>query len=115
MDPDRSHDAVDTALNEAKGMPVPQVALKYKSRKLRLLVALCKVLAENSGGEWFLSCRKAAELLETDPMTANSWLRKLVADRILEYADSHKPGSLKAQRYRYIGDLLDDSWTAAAA
>jgi hypothetical protein len=102
--------AVQDAVELAEGKPMPQIALKYPSRTLRTLVAICKAfhdLHADQGGVWYLSCRDAAAALGIDKKVANYWLNLLVKDGILEKVGEHKKGSLKAQRYRYRGDELE--------
>lgn len=106
VDPSLAQKSIEQMFENAKRGPMPAIAEKYRSKKLRLLIQLCRHLEVNSGGAWFLSCRKAAKLLEVDFMVANSWLRKLVKDRVLERVGDHTKGSMKAQRYRYRGDDL---------
>ena len=107
-DPVRCAESAATyAYQAAENSDVPSCALRYKVRAMRMLVAVCKAMhdaSEPEGGVFFLSCRTAAGLLKITVYQANSWLNRLVRDGILEKVDLHKPGSLKAQRYRYIGD-----------
>jgi Bifunctional DNA primase/polymerase, N-terminal len=107
LDAQKIGEPLELALELAESEPMPKCAKRYKSRKQRLLVQFCRHLELNSGGNWFLSCRKAGELLEVDFMVANRWLRELVRDGVLETPEPHRRGSMKAARYRYCGDELE--------
>ncbi len=80
------------------------VELYPDNPKMQQLVAICATVQEACGEQsWFLSCRKAAELLDVSSMQAARWLAILCADGILELVS--KGGTArsarKASRYRY--------------
>jgi hypothetical protein len=74
----------------------------FEDQNARRLVGLCKLLQKEAGNEpFFLSCRKAAQVLAIDDhrLTA-AWLLRMVEARILELIK--KGAGLKASRYRYL-------------
>jgi hypothetical protein len=58
------------------------------------------------GAPFFLSCRKAGELLDVPHHEANRWLRGLVLDGLLSEAEKGVAGGKRATRYRYVGKSL---------
>ncbi len=106
-DKDRCQDGLEIIWEIAQSRPHPQVAKKYPSRQLRMLVTLCSAMQERAAdqhGVWYLSCRKAGALLGIGHKTAAMWLKTLVKDGVLHKAKRHVKGSLNAQRYQYLGD-----------
>lgn len=100
--------------------PIPEQG--YKSDNARRLVALCAALAEvaaDGDGVFYISCRDAARVLglhpEKDCKFIASVFRRMVEDGILEKVGERKPGSMKAQRYRYHEYVVPEAETAAAA
>ncbi len=107
-DPARSHDGMEVFWSIAQERPCPEVGREYRCVKLRNLVSLCAVLQElaaDDRGVWYVSCRKAGELLGVSHKTANMWLNQLVRDGVIEKTVPHQAGSMKSQRYRYLGDF----------
>ncbi len=99
-DPDLLHNA----LAEAKKDPVPDV--DYECPEARDLVGLCRQLQRRQGdGPFFLSSRKAGEVLGIDFRTANRWLIMLAADGWIELVvrGGGASNARKANRYRYLG------------
>jgi hypothetical protein len=110
-DPELVGDSIAQARLVAQDRPIPAFAMKYRSQKMRELIVLCQVLHEDFADEkgiWFLSCRSAGKVLEMDHSVAADNLRRLVRDGVLELASEHVDGSMKAQRYRYLGDTAQE-------
>ena len=102
--------AFENAMNEALPPVAQQYVDKYRTRTFGQLVAACRRMQVTCGdpnGVWFVSCRTAAKYLRVSKTDVNRWFRILVEDGVLEKVGDHVPGSLKAQRYRYIGADLD--------
>jgi len=99
-------DVADQCFQEVIRHEPPRCAEGYESKKLRLLVSLCHMLQQKQGERpFFLSCRTAARLLTVDPKTASLWLRGLCADGVLRVAERPPRGSLRANRYQFIGAI----------
>jgi hypothetical protein len=74
------------------------------------LAVLCRLLDQESGGRgFFLSCRKAGELLGVDFKTASRWLKALCDSGVLRLAVPGSYASARAHRYR----LADAPWPEA--
>jgi hypothetical protein len=68
----------------AKQRQPTEQSAQFDEPKMQLLVLFCEELQRHAGDEpFFLSCRKAGELLKVDHMTANRWLFYLVAKDVL--------------------------------
>jgi hypothetical protein len=91
----------------AQAAPVPAVALRYESPRLRLLVALCRELQRTVGDNaFFLSCRKADELIGLgDYSGAAKWLRGLCNAGVLELVKQGDRATGHASSYRYLHPL----------
>ncbi len=63
--------------------------------------------AADDDGVWFLSTRNAAREIGLDPEKNRRFVggvfNQMVKDGILEKVGEHIQGSMKAQRYRYVG------------
>jgi len=93
----------------AMDAPFPPEAENYNSGPLRLLVAICRKMGEHFAddkGVWYLGCRDAADLIGIHETIANRWLRMLVKDGVLSYAQPYRRGTRKAQRFRYLGSAI---------
>jgi len=94
-------------IERAKASPGTDSALRYDNPKLRLLVAWCKVLAEQAkDSSFFLSARAAGTYLGVEPMTANRWLFLLEQDGVLKVIEKGKltrAGGI-ATRFRYVAN-----------
>jgi hypothetical protein len=102
-------DPLVPALERARTGPEPAAARAYDTPAVRLLVALCRELQRAAGPQpFFLSCRSAARILalpgDVAHVTANRYLRMLVADGVLELVQPGGPESMKAHRFRYLVD-----------
>lgn len=133
---DKTQEAPFVAYHKALTSPLPAAAAKYKSRTKRQLLGWCKVLQEDHAdehGTFFLSNRKAAELLEVTKDIVCSWMGDFVRDKLLvkvcrecwaegtiiTVKDGDKRctqctacgcdpvGGHKAMRYRYVGDTVN--------
>jgi hypothetical protein len=87
----------------------PKIAAeKYPDNpQLQIFVSLCRELQRSDGQKtFFVSCRKAAELLKTSPMTISRWFFLLESDGIVKTIE--KGGTAqnprKASRYKYLGN-----------
>ncbi len=86
---------------------LPEVARRYDDEpKLQLLVSLCRELQRSAGDSpFFLSCAKAGELMDLQPMTIWRWLELLKAHKVLELTTKGTTGLKgRAGEYRYLGD-----------
>jgi len=102
-----SHDTALMAYRAIMATPVPPaIAARYPDDEaLQRLMALCAELERRSSVEpWYLSARKAADLLGISKWKAHGYLNQLVSAGVIEPAAEHKRGSAKAQRYRYIAE-----------
>jgi hypothetical protein len=94
------------ALARARSAAPPACARGYDPPAVRLLVSLCRELQRTRGDEpFYLSCRDAARLLglADDYKTASRWLRRLVADGVLELVEPGGPQTMRASRYLFRG------------
>ncbi|MDY7108772.1 MAG: bifunctional DNA primase/polymerase [Planctomycetota bacterium] len=81
---------------------LPAAAMQYDAPETRRLVAVCRELQRAAGdGPFYLSVRKAAEILGRDLMTAHRRLNLLENDGILDAAEKGSPKTGKATRWRY--------------
>jgi hypothetical protein len=94
---------LETAIERADTTPLPAQASRYKSHKLKRLLAVLSHLQELAGNApFFLSTRDAAKVLGIkSPMRASDFLSGLVDDGILTVIELGKPGGNTATRYRY--------------
>jgi hypothetical protein len=84
----------------------PPEALEYEQPALRLLVALCRELQRAAGdGPLYLSCRTAGRLVGVSYKTAAAWLAGLAVDDVLEVVSRGDQKTMKASRYRYLGEI----------
>jgi hypothetical protein len=102
-----SGDAVPAALKSALSKPFPAKASLYDSLLTKQLVALCCQLQRVAeDGFFYLSCRKAADLLNTDRTTVNRAMRAMLADGVLihvtDWQQNHESTVRKGFRYRYV-------------
>jgi hypothetical protein len=115
---DFTQDRVSLALERAKARPCPPCPATYKSRTLRLLVALCATLSETDAdddGRWYVSCRVAGSRLGVSHKLVSSWFRQMERDRIIVKASERLEGSRQAQRYRWLGYQPVEDKAASAA
>lgn len=98
-------DEVFQAHAAAMAKPPPDAAKRYSDGIMQTLAALCCELERRSGAKnWFLTCRKAQDVLGIPYKRAQGGLKQLVDDGVIEKVAPHKPGSMKGQRFRYIGE-----------
>ena len=75
---------------------------------MQYLVALCHELQRHAGdGTFFLSCRKAGEVLGVDPKTAWRWLFLLTREEVLKLVKKGTRASKQASEFRYLEPLED--------
>jgi len=85
----------------------PQLAREYYggNKRVLLLVNICRELQKEAGEQpFFLSTRKAHEILGISSMQASRYLRMLETDEILKVVTKGGPKTQKATRFRYIVD-----------
>jgi hypothetical protein len=94
-----------TAIFErAKEETLPRVAERYNHEGLRQLILLCRELQRATGDRpFYLACRTVGRLLGIDHATAARWLFYLQHEGVIEVAERSPRGSLRANRYRYLG------------
>jgi hypothetical protein len=86
---------------------VPEVAQRYDSPQVRLLIAICRELQRVAGTESFFLPTSVVEkllILEGGRMRASRWLSGLVRDGVLELVERGGPDGRRPNRYRYLGD-----------
>ena len=100
-------DVMELALKRAQANPYPEESIGFEDKRMKLLLSLCRELQFLSEGKpFFLSCRKAAELIgHSGYKTVNRWLRGFELSKLLEVVRRGGPSSNKANRYRYLGQL----------
>ena len=91
--------AVQKALQDTR--TPPEVA-DYEDPRTQLLLRICWQLQQlNSGRLFYLSVRKAGELVGSSPPAAGKRLEMFMADGILAIVEAHT--NIRATRYRYLG------------
>ena len=100
-------DNLDLAVKNARNNPPPPEAAKFQDDQITLLISVLRELQLLHGNKpFFLSCRKAAELLEVKSYkTMNRRLIALEVDGIIKVVCRGGPKTNKANRYRYLGEL----------
>jgi len=89
------------ALKRLETTPLPEIAKQFRCPKTKRLIHLCRELQHVSGNiPFFLSCRKAGEVIGLGFVAAARRLRELVNEVILEIAEQST--FYKAIRYRYL-------------
>lgn len=84
----------------------PAEILQYEQQQLHLLASICRELQRAAGDSpFFLSCRKAGELVGVGHIQANRWLRLMVQDGLLREVVKGTARTNLASRYRYLGAL----------
>lgn len=98
---------VEGIMERAKTMTVPEAG-RYESFGIRQLATLCALLQNNAGdGVFFLSSRKAANVLgESDHTTTWRWLDLLRRDGLLVLHERGK--HTRASRWRWMGSEACD-------
>jgi hypothetical protein len=94
---------LEAAIRLADSKPMPSQADRYTNPNIKRLVAVCYHLQVFAGeGEFFLSVRDAARILETKHLLkASTRLAGLVRDGILTEVAKGKSGGRQATRFRY--------------
>lgn len=97
------------ALERAEQANPPEWAADY-GPKAKLLASLCRELQRSSGSNpFFLSNRKAAELIGEGHQTCGRWLRSFVGDGALQEVTKGDNETKRASRYLYVADDLHTS------
>jgi hypothetical protein len=83
----------------------PQAAKQFDTEAVRLLVGICYHLQKATGDNpFFLSCRKAGEIIQVSHVQASKYLSMLVSVQLLKLVGKAEPGpGQQAQRYFWIG------------
>jgi hypothetical protein len=96
------------AFEDAMKGPLPKAADKFISKRLKLLVALCRRLQraaeELKRPGFYLSCRAAGRLLNVSHVTASEWFTVLQEAGVLALLVRGSKKSGMASQYRYLGD-----------
>jgi hypothetical protein len=94
--------ALAIAWQNSQNAPLPEAATKFKSQKIRALVRLCFELQHMAGDEpFYLSCRKAAELLNVSHVHAARFLNLLVREKLMSVIESGSAKTNRASRYQF--------------
>ncbi len=100
-------DVLGIALERVRASEVSQVSLRYAQEETRLLVSICRELQRVNGeNPFFLSTRKAAELVGLDVRSAHRRLNLLEVDGVLKTEEKGSATTQKATRWRYVADDL---------
>ncbi|MDB5346473.1 MAG: Bifunctional primase/polymerase [Schlesneria sp.] len=104
VDLSRCVDVPQEAMKRAAMKELPPEAGRYDSPLTRRLTALCAELSGvSSDGVFFLSCRKAAEVMGiTDHKLIARIFKMLCADGVLNETEHGGPHTNRASRYRYL-------------
>ena len=99
-------DPVTLAWRAIQDQALPNGAENYDDPRVGLLIALCRRLQSDAGGDcFFLSGERAGELLGVTQPTAAKWFGMLVADEVLTVVDAgggFRGGRRMARSYRYL-------------
>lgn len=99
-------DAMAIMLAATEQEELPACAVPFEDPRMRRLIAICRVLQRHAGdGEYYLSCRKAGELLGISHKTAAIWLRLLEQLGIIRTERKGDQSTGRASRFRYLGEL----------
>jgi len=92
-------------VEKARNAEPPDAAEEYESTEVRLLISICRELQNAVGsGPFFLSCRKAGELLNIPHVRAARYLDGLCTDGVLKVVEKGGQGksAYKATRFQYV-------------
>ena len=93
------------SLEVARAADPPRCAMQFKKPAKRLLASLCRELQRQaSDAPFFLSGRKAGELVVGSESTARRWLQEFVAAGILSPGEKGTYDTMLASEFKYIGD-----------
>jgi hypothetical protein len=82
---------------------LPEVALRYDTSEVRLLICLCRELQRHHGdAAFFLDCRTAGRLIGIKHDRAFRWLGMLCTDKVLDKVSSGSQKGRRANEYRYL-------------
>ena len=100
-----------TALENARRLAPPKIALQFNDQAVRLLIALCRELQRACApGPFYLSCRTVQSLLNLpNHRKANDWLRALATRRmkIIQEVEKGSAKTKRASRFKYIPPLAE--------
>ncbi len=90
------------ALEAGLQAPPPEAA-RYHLEGMNRLVRLCAELQRiASDRPFFISCRDAGAVLEVPFQRAAKWLRRLVADQVIERVTTGSKATGRASEYRDV-------------
>jgi hypothetical protein len=99
----RGSNPLKHVLSIADNSPLPSFAKEYECPTTIRLIKFCRELQSHAGETpFFLSAQKAAELLDTNPMTVWRRFKMLESEKVLLVTT--KGNRTRATRYRYIGN-----------
>jgi len=93
----------DALIEESKRQPLPPAGI-FENEKNRRLILICELLQKFWGdAPFFISCRKAGQILGVSHETANKYLTALLGAKILELVcqGGLKKGQKIASRYKF--------------
>ena len=97
---------IEHLVEDARRSDPPAEVSHYERTEVHLLASICRELQRAAGDDpFFLSCRKAGELIDSEYQRANRWLRAFEEEGLLEVVHRGVQGGRKANRYRYLGTL----------
>lgn len=92
-------------LQAARSAEFPEAADLFEGDAARLLVAVCRELQRAAGdGPFYLSCRKAGELIGLHYTRAADYLAMLADLGIVQVVEVGSAETNRATRYRYLAD-----------
>ncbi|MDC0175570.1 hypothetical protein OAJ60_01425 [Planctomycetaceae bacterium] len=90
-------------VKRAQELPLPKIALEYDDEAAQLLVRACVELQRFHGPDpFFLSCRKAGDLIAVSKSKAAGLLKMLVFDGVIEMAADGDREKKRATEYRCL-------------
>lgn len=97
-------DPVAAAMKDVDAEIFPPEATRFDSEESKRLLALCWHLARlDSSGGFFLSCGKAATVLQISRVTINKRLHLFVSEGLL--AVEHEHSEYRATRFKWLGAM----------
>ena len=91
-------------VDEARNAPTPECATIYEDDRMRLLVRVCAALQAHHGTEpFFLSARRAGEVVGVSRTIAARMIKTLAFDRILSLERKGTLRDRNASEYRFLG------------
>lgn len=101
---------VEQAFARAMSKPLPPVAKEYGCETTRKLIALCREMqatCADADGKWWLGGRSAAVLIGASQKFVSKCLLRLEFDEVIKCVQRFPRGSMKANRYRWVGEPVN--------